>query len=90
MARVLVFLTLLTNGRAAAEPPAAAEAMSAFRRGARALASPERGGRLADRDASPRENSTLRSNRDQAQARFGLQGRKTAGKKFGYLAIVRH
>ena len=36
MARVLVFLTLLHNGRAAAEPPAAAEAMSAFRRGARA------------------------------------------------------
>ena len=36
MARVLVLLTLLTNGRAAAEPPAAAEATSAFRRGARA------------------------------------------------------
>ena len=36
MARVLVLLTLLTHGRAAAEPPAAAEAMSAFRRGAAA------------------------------------------------------
>ncbi len=36
MARVLVFLTLLANGRAAAEPSAAAEAMSAFRRGAAA------------------------------------------------------
>jgi len=31
MARVLVLLTLLHNGRAAAEPPAAAEAVSAFR-----------------------------------------------------------
>ena len=31
MARVLVLLTLLTNGWAAAEPPAAAEAIPAFR-----------------------------------------------------------
>jgi len=32
MARVLVFLTLLNNGWAAAEPAAAAEAVPAFRR----------------------------------------------------------
>ena len=47
MARVLVLLTLLTNGRAAAEPTAAAEAMSAFRRGAAAVG----------RDDAPRRHS---------------------------------